>query len=57
MGASGTQQQQIDFLNQMVPFLNGLSSVSHYAYFGVFAGNLVNSDGSLTALGQAYVSS
>jgi len=56
-GASGTSAQQVTFLDQLDPYLNGLSGVSHYAYFGDFVGDLVNSDGSLTAVGQAYVSS
>ncbi|KAI0742017.1 hypothetical protein C8Q80DRAFT_1274345 [Daedaleopsis nitida] len=56
MGASGTVAQQQAFLQQMEPFFRGLGSVSHYAWFMVAAGNLVNADASLTALGQTYVS-
>ena len=40
----------------MVPFLDGLASVSHYAWFMTAADNLVNADASLTALGTTYVS-
>ncbi|KAI0328759.1 hypothetical protein GY45DRAFT_951525 [Cubamyces sp. BRFM 1775] len=55
-GASGTVEQQQQFLQTMVPFLDNLDSVSHYAYFMTAAGILVNADGSLSALGQTYVS-
>lgn len=41
----------------MVVFLDGLDSVEKYAYFMDEAGVLVNTDGSLTALGETYVSS
>ena len=40
----------------MVPFLDGLASVSHYAWFMTAVDNLVNADASLTALGTTYVS-
>lgn len=53
-GAAGTVQQQQDFLKTMIPFMNGLSSVSHFAWFMVAENNLVNADGSLTPLGQTY---
>ncbi|KAI0354069.1 hypothetical protein OH77DRAFT_538003 [Trametes cingulata] len=56
-GASGTVEQQQQFLQTMIPFLNGLDSVTHYAWFMTAVGNLVNADGSLTPLGQTYVSS
>ncbi|RPD56549.1 hypothetical protein L226DRAFT_520436 [Lentinus tigrinus ALCF2SS1-7] len=55
-GASGSVEQQQAFLQTMVPFLDGLASVSHYAWFMTAVGNLVNADGSLTPLGQTYVS-
>ena len=55
-GASGSVEQQEQFLRTFIPFLNGLGSVSHFAWFMTAVGNLVNADGSLTALGQTYVS-
>ncbi|KAI0644031.1 glycosyl hydrolase catalytic core-domain-containing protein [Trametes meyenii] len=56
-GASGSVEQQQQFLQTMVPFLDGLDSVTHYAWFMTAVGNLVNADASLTALGKTYVSS
>ena len=55
-GASGSVQQQQAFLQTMIPFMNGLAHVSHYAWFMTAADNLVNADASLTALGTTYVS-
>ncbi len=55
-GASGSVEQQQAFLQTMVPFLDGLASVSHYAWFMTAVGNLVNADASLTPLGQTYAS-
>ncbi|KAH8078724.1 glycosyl hydrolase catalytic core-domain-containing protein [Cristinia sonorae] len=55
-GASGSAQQQQAFLSEMIPFLDGLDSVTHYAYFMVSPGILVNGDSSLSPLGQTYVS-
>ncbi|KAI0699784.1 hypothetical protein C8T65DRAFT_580850 [Cerioporus squamosus] len=55
-GASGTVEQQQAFLQTMIPFMDGLASVSHYAWFMTAVGNLVNADASLTPLGQTYVS-
>ncbi|KAI0916576.1 hypothetical protein AcV5_003026 [Taiwanofungus camphoratus] len=56
-GATGSASQQQSFLGQMVQFLDGQSGIAAYAWFMDAVGNLVNSDGSLTALGQTYVSS
>ncbi|EMD32449.1 hypothetical protein CERSUDRAFT_118787 [Gelatoporia subvermispora B] len=56
-GATGSASQQQEFLQQMVPFLDGLDGVSHYAWFMTAVGNLVNSDSSLSSLGETYVSS
>lgn len=39
----------------MVKYLDGLEGVAAYAWFMDEVGNLVNSDGSLTALADAYV--
>ncbi|KAI0635389.1 glycosyl hydrolase catalytic core-domain-containing protein [Trametes polyzona] len=55
-GATGSVEQQQAFLKTMIPFLNGLKSVTHYAWFMTAVGNLVNKDASLTALGKTYVS-
>ncbi|KAI0073835.1 hypothetical protein K474DRAFT_1626896 [Panus rudis PR-1116 ss-1] len=55
-GASGSTQDQQNFLAEMLPFLDGLDGVTHYAYFGVLPGSLVNSDGSRTPIGDSYVS-
>ncbi|OSD02713.1 glycoside hydrolase family 128 protein [Trametes coccinea BRFM310] len=40
----------------MVPFLDNLDSVLRYAWFMTAVDNLVNSDASLSALGETYVS-
>lgn len=53
-GASGTLAQQEAFLQTMLPWLDGLSSVERYAYFMAGQDILVDSTGALTALGQAY---
>ncbi|KZS93499.1 hypothetical protein SISNIDRAFT_485743 [Sistotremastrum niveocremeum HHB9708] len=55
-GASGTTAQQQTFLETMLPFLDNLSSVQAYAYFGDLSGILVNSDNSISPLGQTYAS-
>ena len=55
-GATGSVEEQQAFLRTMVPFLNGLSSVTHYAWFMTAANNLVNADASLTPLGTTYAS-
>jgi len=52
---SGSQQQQIDFINTMVPFLDGEGTVERYAYFGNVEGQLI-SGGQLNAVGNAYQS-
>ncbi|TCD60528.1 hypothetical protein EIP91_009936, partial [Steccherinum ochraceum] len=53
-GASGQPGQQQDFLTQMLPFLDGLASVSHYAYFMDGPGVLANADGTISDLGITY---
>lgn len=52
----GSVEEQQAFLEEMIPFLDGWESVSHYAWFMTAVGNLVNEDGGLTALGETYVS-
>ena len=54
--SGGSAQEQQALVDELVPFLDGLSTVSHYAWFMAGQGILVNGDGSLTALGQAYQS-
>ena len=53
-GASGSVPQQQAFLQTMIPFMNGLAHVSHYAWFMAAANFLVDADGSLNAIGAAY---
>ena len=48
--------QEVALMNELVPFLDGLDSVSHYAWFMVSPGLLVQDDGSLTTRGEAYLS-
>ncbi|KAH9916736.1 uncharacterized protein BXZ73DRAFT_53681, partial [Epithele typhae] len=54
--SSGSASQQAALVDELVPFLDGLDSVSHYAWFMAGPGFLVNNDGSLTSLGQTYQS-
>ena len=54
--SSGSASQQQALVQELVPFLDGLDTVSHYAWFMAGQNILVNGDGSLTALGQAYQS-
>ncbi|PSR76384.1 hypothetical protein PHLCEN_2v8480 [Hermanssonia centrifuga] len=53
-GASGSTQDQENFLEEMLPFLDNLTTVEGYAYF--MAGNdiLVDDSGNLLPLGQVY---
>ena len=53
---SGSEQQKVQLIKELLPFLDGLDTVSHYAWFMAGQGILVNNDGSLTALGKAYQS-
>jgi hypothetical protein len=52
--ASGTEEQQGMFLKEVMPWLDLTYYVERYAWFGVFPGDLVNADGSLTTLGSTY---
>lgn len=54
MGASGTTQQQQQFLQTMLPFLDGLDSVERYAYFMAGGNILVDAANNLLPLGQTY---
>ncbi|OBT38940.1 hypothetical protein VE00_10492 [Pseudogymnoascus sp. WSF 3629] len=52
----GSEDQQIAFLQQVLPWMDAQSYVVRYAYFGVFPGYLLNSAGNgLSNLGIAYV--
>lgn len=52
--ASGTADEQNTFLEAVMPWLDSTPMVERYAYFMTAAGTLVNSDGSLTTLGQTW---
>ncbi|GAA6039762.1 hypothetical protein JCM8097_004209 [Rhodosporidiobolus ruineniae] len=51
---SGTSEEQQAFLQTVIPWMEQQDWIERYAGFGDFAGNYVNADGSLTALGQVY---
>lgn len=54
-GASGTEAQKIEFLKQVMPWLDSLSYVQRYSYFMDSKGILVNSNGAgMTPLGQVF---
>lgn len=53
-GASGTSEEQTTFLDTMLPYLDGLSSVERYAYFMAGDDILVDSSNQLTSLGETY---
>ena len=44
------------FIQQAVPYLESAAGVERYSYFAATPGLLTNSDGSLTSVGEAYVS-
>ena len=51
----GTDAQQVDFLQAVLPWMDAQSYVERYAYFGVFPGYLVDSAGTgLSDIGVAY---
>lgn len=52
---SGTQAQQITMLKEVMPWLDSLSYVQRYSWFGVFDQYLTTS-GAINALGQTYMS-
>ncbi|KAL6302893.1 glycosyl hydrolase catalytic core-domain-containing protein [Sparassis latifolia] len=54
-GATGSEEQQQQFLAEMVPWLDSQPGIQGYAWFMDTVGNLVNSDGSLTSLGSTYI--
>ncbi|KKY23949.1 putative uncharacterized serine-rich protein [Phaeomoniella chlamydospora] len=53
--AYGSEDEQITFLETVMPWLDSLTWIQRYAWFGVFQDNLVSADGSvMTPLGQVY---
>lgn len=51
----GSEEQQIGFLQKVLPWLDEQSYVERYAYFGTFPEYLINADGTgLSELGQTY---
>ncbi|KAL5336010.1 hypothetical protein BJX70DRAFT_390301 [Aspergillus crustosus] len=53
--ASGSEDEQISFLQEVLPWLDSQPYIERYAYFGVFPGFLVNENGdALSQLGQVY---
>ncbi|KAK4699469.1 hypothetical protein P7C70_g6791, partial [Phenoliferia sp. Uapishka_3] len=50
----GTVQQQQDFFNYIIPWMENQTFIERYAAFGDFSGTFVNSNGSLTPLGHTY---
>ena len=53
-GASGTLAQQQAFLQDLLPYLDGLSTVERYAYFMAGGNILTDGNNQLTPLGQTY---
>jgi hypothetical protein len=53
--ASGSEDDQISFLQNVLPWLDSQAQVERYAYFGVFPGFLANENGDgMSQLGQVY---
>ena len=53
--ASGSEEEQISFLKDVLPWLDAQPYVERYAYFGVFEEFLVNENGDgLSELGKVY---
>ncbi|KAK2762862.1 hypothetical protein FQN54_001037 [Arachnomyces sp. PD_36] len=53
--ASGEEEEQISFLQEVLPWLDTQDYVERYSYFGVFPGFLANEAGDgLSALGEVY---
>jgi hypothetical protein len=50
----GTDDDEHSFINTILPWLDSLSYVERYSYFGVFSGLLVDNSGQISALGKAY---
>jgi hypothetical protein len=52
---SGSDGDEQNFINTMIPWLGDLGSVERYAYFGDINGILIDGNNQLTDLGAAYV--
>lgn len=53
--AYGSPQDQINFMNTILPWLDQEDQIYRYAWFGAQAGSLVNTDASLTNVGGMYM--
>lgn len=51
---SGSPQQQADFLNENLPFLDQQAGIEKYAYYMVADGSLVSGDSISSPVGKAY---
>jgi len=54
-GASGTEEAQVAFLEQAVPYLESLDFMEHYAYFMVSEGTMLT-NGAPNAIAKAFAS-
>ncbi|KDE03961.1 hypothetical protein MVLG_05595 [Microbotryum lychnidis-dioicae p1A1 Lamole] len=52
---SGTTAEQQAFLKKVIPWLEKTPWIQRYAGFGAFAGQYVNANGGLTAIGDTYM--
>jgi hypothetical protein len=54
-GGGGSQDAQVAFLKQALPYLDQTPYLERYAYFGVFPNSLLNGN-TISPAGQEYVS-
>ncbi|SCV70126.1 BQ2448_1520 [Microbotryum intermedium] len=52
---SGTTAEQQAFLKKVIPWLEKTTWIQRYAGFGAFAGQYVNANSGLTAIGDTYM--
>ena len=52
---SGDDASIITFLEEVMPWLDSLSYMERYAWFGVFEGNLISSGTTLSDYGVVYM--
>lgn len=55
-GASGSDEEQVAFLQSVMPWLDSLDYVERYAYFGCFDNSLLLSGTTLSDVGSAFMS-
>jgi len=55
LGGGGSQDAQVAFLKQALPYLDQTSYVERYAYFGVFPDSLLDGN-TVSSAGQVYLS-